>query len=64
MLCGDENYTKTVYYKIKNNKKSIAQFVKKTLEKYDLSRILFCFEDTGIYSLPLSYYLNYNELSY
>jgi len=64
ILCGNSNSTKTVYYKIENNKKSIAQFVKKMLDKYDLSQILFCFEDTGIYSLPLSYYLNDNKLSY
>jgi transposase len=64
MLCEQQNDTKTVYYKIENNKKSIAQFVKKTLEKYELSQILFCFEDTGIYSLPLSYYLNDNKLYY
>jgi len=64
MLCGDENFTKTVYYKIENTEKSIAQFVKKTLGKYELSQILFCFEDTGIYSLPLSYYFSNNKLSY
>ena len=64
VLCEETNDTKTVHYKIENNKKGIAQFVKKTLEKYDLSQILFCFEDTGIYSLPLSYYLNDNKLSY
>ena len=64
MLCGDGSSTKTVYYKIDNTEKSIAQFVKKTLGKYELEQILFCFEDTGIYSFPLSYYLSNNELSY
>jgi len=58
------NTTKTDYYKIDNNEKSIAQFVKKTLGKYDLKQILFCFENTGIYSLPLSYYFSNNDLSY
>jgi transposase len=64
ILCEDENATKTVHYKIANNEKSIAQFVKKTLGKYDLKQILFCFEDTGVYSFPLSYYFSDNELSY
>jgi transposase len=64
ILCGAESYTKTVYYKIENDEKSIAQFVKKTLNKYELQQILFCFEDTGIYSFPLSYYFSANELSY
>jgi len=64
VLCGDEKSTKPVHYKIENTEKSIAQFVKKTLGKYELEQILFCFEDTGIYSFPLSYYLSNNELSY
>jgi len=59
-----ENATKTEYYKIENKEKSIAQFAKKTLGKYDLKQILFCFENTGMYSLPLSYYFSNNELSY
>ena len=58
------NTTKTEYYKIENNEKSIAQFVKNELGKYDLKQLLFCFEDTGIYSMPLAYYLNNNELIY
>ena len=59
-----ESSTKTEYYKIENHKKSIDSFVKKTLGRYDLKQILFCFETTGVYSLPLSYYLNENKLSY
>jgi transposase len=58
------NTTKTTYYKIENKKKNIAQFVKKTLGKYDLKQALFCFEDTGIYSLPLAYYFSDNKLPY
>jgi transposase len=58
------NNTKTEHYKIENNKKSIAQFVKTKLEKCPKEQILFCFEDTGIYSLPLAYYLSNNELTY
>jgi transposase len=64
VLCGDESSAKTVYYKIENKEKNIAQFVKKTLGKYDLKQTLFCFEDTGIYSFPLSYYFSNNDLSY
>ena len=58
------NTTKTEHYKIENSEKSIAQFVKNKLGKYDLKQLLFCFEDTGIYSMPLAYYLNDNELVY
>ena len=59
-----ENITETKHYKIENNEKSIAQFVKNKLGKYDLKQLLFCFEDAGIYSMPLSYYFNDNELTY
>jgi transposase len=59
-----ENTTKTEYYKIKNNEKSIDQFVKKKLCNLASKQILFCFEDTGIYSLPLAYYLSDNNILY
>jgi transposase len=59
-----ENTTKTEYYKIENNEKSIAQFVKKKLGKYAVEQMLFCLETTGIYSMPLAYYLSDNKLSY
>jgi transposase len=58
------NRTKSEHYKIENKEKSIASFVKKHLEIYPKEQVLFCFEDTGIYSLPLAYYLNDNELTY
>ena len=58
------NITKTIYYKIENHEKSIAQFVKKRLGSYQSDQILFCFENTGIYSIPLSSYLNDNKLPY
>jgi transposase len=55
---------KTIYHKIENNKKSIAQFVKKRLGHYASEQIMFCFENTGIYSFPLAYYLDDNKLTY
>ena len=58
------NSTKTEYCKIENNAKSIAQFVKKLLARCGSGQILFCFENTGIYSLPIAFYLNENKLSY
>jgi transposase len=59
-----ENRLKKEHYKIENKEKSIAQLVKKTLGKYASKQMLFCFEDTGIYSLPLAYYLSNKKLSY
>jgi transposase len=64
VLCERENSTKTDYYKIENTEKSIAQFVKKKLSNLKSEQIMFCFEDTGIYSLPLAYYLSGNNIAY
>ena len=60
----EENITKTEYYKIGNSEKSIAQFVKKRLGRFSLEEMLFCFEDTGIYSLPLGYYLHDHKIAW
>ena len=51
ILCERENSTTTEHYKIENNEKSIAQFVKNKLGIYATEQMLFCFEDTGIYSM-------------
>ena len=59
-----KNRTKTEYCKIENNAKRIAQFVKKLLARCGSGQVLFCFENTGIYSLPIAYYLYENKLSY
>jgi len=58
------NDTETKHYKIDNTKNGIHQFVKKELGRYDSEQILFCFENTGIYSLPLAYYFSENSISY
>jgi transposase len=59
-----ENTTKTEYYKIENSERIIARFVKEKLGSYDSKQLLFCFEDTGIYSMPLAYYLYDNKFTY
>jgi transposase len=63
VLWEEGNETKTEHYKIENSERSISQFVEKRLNQYSKERMLFCFEDTGIYSTPLSYYLNDNKIS-
>jgi transposase len=64
ILYESKNTTKTEYYKLANNEKSISGFVKKKFGNYSQEQMLFCFENTGIYSLPLSYYLSDNKFSY
>jgi len=59
-----ENITKTEYYRIENTEKSIAQLVREKLGNHASGQMLFCFEDTGIYSLPLACYLSDNKFSY
>jgi transposase len=58
------NTTETKYYKIENKEKGIAQFVKKRFENCQAEEVLFCFEDTGIYSMPLAYYLSDKKMTY
>jgi len=60
--CDDT--TKTEYYKLENNPQSIARFVKKKCGNYTPEQTLFCFEDTGIYSLPLACYPSENKWPY
>jgi transposase len=58
------NEEKTDYYRIENTEKSIARFVRKKLCEYAPGQMLFCMEDTGIYSLPVAYYMSENHLSW
>jgi transposase len=64
ILCECENGALTEHYKIENREKSIAQFVKKHLGNCAPEQMLFCFEDTGVYSMPLAYYLSDNNIAY
>lgn len=55
---------KTDYMVIENNEKSIAKFVKGMLKTSSSEQILFCFEDTGVYSFPLAYHFSKMKLYY
>lgn len=56
---------KPFHFVVENNQKGIAQVIKALKKKsLDLNQILFCFEDTGVYSMPLSCYLSENNLNY
>ena len=59
-----ENGAKTAHYKIGNDEKSIARFVEKQFGTARPEQLLFCFEDTGIYSIPLACWLSDNKLLY
>jgi transposase len=56
---------KPFHFVVENNQKGIAQIIKALKNKsLDLNQILFCFEDTGVYSMPLSCYFSENNLNY
>ena len=56
--------TNTSYHVITNDTKSISQFVKELSKGKKTEDMLFCFEDTGVYSLPLAYYFDSKSLCY
>lgn len=54
-----------VHFVVENNKLGISKIVKDILASgFKESDALFCFENTGVYSLPLSFYLSENKLDY
>ena len=56
---------KPFHFVVENNQKGIAKICNALQKKsLDLSKVLFCFEDTGVYSMPLSCYLSENNLNY
>lgn len=56
---------KPYHFIVENNQKGIAKICNALQKKsLDLSKVLFCFEDTGVYSMPLSCYLSENNLNY
>jgi len=64
ILYETNGVTKSDYQVIENKDKSITQFVRTLQKMYSSEQILFCFEDTGVYSLPLACCLSDNSLSY
>jgi len=66
VLCQFDNKTEKIYYQIiDNNEKSILFFLKKQLkDKMQVTNTLFCFEDTGIYSMPLACVLSEQQVNY
>ena len=64
LLSQCDNSTKTVHYKIENSQKGIAQLVRDKLGCYLSEQMLFCFEDTGIYGVPLACFLSDNQFNY
>lgn len=47
-----------------NNAKAINTFLKQISKNYSKETILFCLENTGVYSMPLCYWLQANSFDY
>ena len=56
--------TTTSHHVIANEMKCISLFVNELSKGEKTEEILFCFEDTGVYSLPLAYYFSGRNLAY
>lgn len=53
------------HFVVSNNEKGIKEIIKAIKKQnYQLKECLFCFENTGIYSMPLSCYLNKIKADY
>lgn len=50
--------TEQKHFIVTNNEKGIKEMIKAVKARFQLTDCLFCFENTGIYSMPLSYYLS------
>lgn len=54
-----------VHFIVRNDKSGIAQILKELKrKKVAVGTVLFCFEDTGVYSMPLSCFLSEKSLDY
>lgn len=53
------------HFIVENNVKGVKEILKNLIkQKIDLSKVLFCCENTGVYTFPLSSYLSENKLDY
>ena len=54
-----------LHFIVSNDEKGIKQIIKELKKKkIELKDCLFCYENTGIYSMPLSFYLNELTVDY
>lgn len=64
-LMFDPKDDRKTHLKVNNNEKGIKEIIKLIKsQKVEIKDCLFCFENTGIYSMPLSYNLSKNNADY
>lgn len=63
LLTNDPAHTN--HFIVKNNKKGLQELLNRLNKlKIDLKQVLFSYEDTGVYSMPLCYFLTKQGLDY
>jgi len=62
--CIIDNLGKLQFGIIANTAKDIGKFIRAIKKKYGNEQVLFCLENTGVYSMPLCYWLQNNGMDY
>lgn len=62
-IVHSSNFNQMQFGIIVNNAKSIKKFIISIKKQYS-TKVLFCLENTGVYSMPLSYWLQESETDY
>ncbi|MEO7049947.1 MAG: transposase [Ferruginibacter sp.] len=64
-LVSDPSLTNPPHFIVSNNEKGIKEMIRVlTKQKVAITDVLFCFENTGIYSMPLAIYFSKNSFDY
>ena len=64
-IISNSNISKPQFGIITNNSKGINKFIAGIKNKHSANeQVLFCLENTGVYSMPVSYWLQFNGIDY
>jgi transposase len=64
-IIADISATSHPHFVVANSEKGIKELIRLLKrEKIEMSNVLFCFENTGIYSMPLAIYFSSEKLDY
>lgn len=58
VLISKEDVNQKVFFNVKNNSKGVKSITERLKKRIDLSTVLFCCENTGVYTHPLTSYLS------
>lgn len=65
VLIDSESLSSSEHFIVENTQKGVKEIIRHLLKKrVDVSQTLFCFENTGVYTYPLSYYFSQKCFDY